>query len=163
MQSSLGNKKLTTWSSWGCSPQTFWHLRTDHHQPIRELYTSWSLTLGLPPLIWPLKVLPRNPENVGLARDRGRNVLMCLWEQDLYHVNKVVWSEPYSCTINVWIGVSAQIHSFSIYYSPMRQCLLLLFKKYLFIWLRWVLAAACEVWFPDEGSNPCLLHWEQKS
>ena len=61
------------------------------------------------------KVLPRNPEKVGLARDRGRNVLMCLWEQDLYHVNKIVWSEPYSCTINVWIGVSAQIHSFSIY------------------------------------------------
>lgn len=32
----------------------------------------------------PWKVLPRNPEKVGLARDRGTNVLMCLWEQDLY-------------------------------------------------------------------------------
>ena len=54
------------------SPQTFWHLRTDdvnpcdtallpHHQPIRELCTSWSHTPWPSPLTWPLKVLCRNP------------------------------------------------------------------------------------------------------
>ena len=50
-------KKLTTWRPWAHSPQTYWSLRTDnvnpcdtallpHHQPIRELCTSWSHTLG---------------------------------------------------------------------------------------------------------------------
>ena len=38
---------------------------------------------------------------------------------------------------------------------------------YLFIWLCWVLVAACgllavacEIQFPDQGQNPCVLHWE---
>ena len=53
-------KKLATWWSWTHSSQTFWSLRIDnitlcdstqlpHHQPIRELCTSWSHTLGPPP------------------------------------------------------------------------------------------------------------------
>ena len=60
-------KKLTNWWPWAHRPQTYWSLRIDinpcdtallpHHQPIRELFTSWSHTLGLPLLIWPLKML----------------------------------------------------------------------------------------------------------
>ena len=34
------------------------------------------------------------------------------------------------------------------------------FKKYLFIWVSWVFVAACGIQFPDQGSNPGLLHWE---
>ena len=48
-------KKLTTWQSWAHSPQIFWHLKIDHHQPIRELCTSGSHILGCPSLTWPLK------------------------------------------------------------------------------------------------------------
>ena len=39
--------------------------------------------------------------------------------------------------------------------------LLLLFSNiHLFIWLHWVLLAACGIYFPDQGSNPGPLHWE---
>ena len=50
----------------------------------------------------------------------------------------------------------------------------ILFKNYLFIWLYWVfvvpygilvaasLAVACEIDFPDQGSNPSLLHREHR-
>ena len=31
---------------------------------------------------------------------------------------------------------------------------------YLFIWLGQVLIMVCEIYFPDQGSNPGLLHWE---
>ena len=30
----------------------------------------------------------------------------------------------------------------------------------LFIWLHWVLVAACGIWFPDQGLNLRLQHWE---
>ena len=33
-------------------------------------------------------------------------------------------------------------------------------KKYLFIWLRWVLVSACEIQLHDQGLNPGFLHWE---
>ena len=48
----------------------------------------------------------------------------------------------------------------------------ILFFKYLFIWLCWVLVvahgilfaasliAACGIYFPDQGLNPSLLQWE---
>ena len=59
-------KKLTTWWPWTHSPQTYLHLRIDdvdpcdttlfpHHQPVRELCTSWSHTLQPPSLTWHLK------------------------------------------------------------------------------------------------------------
>ena len=52
-------KKLTTRWPWAHIPQTHWRLRIDnanpcdtalfpHHQPIRDLHTSWSPTLWLP-------------------------------------------------------------------------------------------------------------------
>ena len=40
--------------------------------------------------------------------------------------------------------------------------LLLLFLMYPFVWLRWVLVAACEIEFPDQGWNLGPLHWEHK-
>ena len=63
-------KTLTTW--WPPGPQAYWSLRIDnfnpydtsllpHHQPIRELFTSWSLILRLPSITWPLKMLCWNP------------------------------------------------------------------------------------------------------
>ena len=33
-------------------------------------------------------------------------------------------------------------------------------KKYLFIWLCWVLLVACGIYLPDQGSNPGPLHLE---
>ena len=33
-------------------------------------------------------------------------------------------------------------------------------KSYLFIWLCYVLVAACEIWFPSQISNPGPWHWE---
>ena len=55
------------WLPWACNPQTYWRLRYDvnpcdtallrHHQPIRELCTSWSHTLRSHSLILPLKML----------------------------------------------------------------------------------------------------------
>ena len=36
----------------------------------------------------------------------------------------------------------------------------ILFLKYLFIWLYWVLVVACGIQFPDQGSNLGSLHWE---
>ena len=33
-------------------------------------------------------------------------------------------------------------------------------KKKLFLWLCWVLAAACGIQFPDQRSNPGPLHWK---
>ena len=55
------HKTLTT-CLWACSPRAYWSLRIDstllpHHQPIRELCTSWSQTLGCPSFTWPLKML----------------------------------------------------------------------------------------------------------
>ena len=50
----------------------------------------------------------------------------------------------------------------------------ILFKTCLFIWLYWVLVVAygvlvaaslvveCEIYFPDQGSNPSLLHREHR-
>ena len=49
-------KRLITWRSWAHSPQTSWSLNPSdtallpHHQPIRELCTSWLPTLGCPSL-----------------------------------------------------------------------------------------------------------------
>ena len=40
-----------------CSPQSFQCLRIDHHQPIRELCTSWSHILGRPSPTLPFKML----------------------------------------------------------------------------------------------------------
>ena len=37
-----------------------------------------------------------------------------------------------------------------------------IFLKCLFIWLCWILVAACGIEFPDQGSNPGPLHWECK-
>jgi len=65
-------KKLTTWWSWTHSSQTFWSLKIDnstlcdttllpHHQPNRELCTSWSHTLGHPSITLPLKMSCWNP------------------------------------------------------------------------------------------------------
>ena len=34
---------------------------------------------------------------------------------------------------------------------------------YLFIWLHWVLVAACGIYFPDQGSNLGPLHWKWES
>ena len=34
-------------------------------------------------------------------------------------------------------------------------------KDYLFIWLGGVLVSPCGIWFPDQGLNLDLLHWEQ--
>ena len=36
----------------------------------------------------------------------------------------------------------------------------ILFLKYLFIWLCWVLASAGRIYFPDQGWNLGSLHWE---
>ena len=38
--------------------------------------------------------------------------------------------------------------------------LLYFLKKYLFIWLHWVLVVACGILFPDQRLNPHALRWE---
>ena len=63
---------LTTWWTWACSPQASWSLKIDsvnpwdtaqwpHHQPIRELCTSRSQTLGCPSLTWASRMFCWNP------------------------------------------------------------------------------------------------------
>ena len=65
-------KMLTTWWPWAHSPQASWSLRTDnvntcdttlfpHHQPVRELCSSWPHTLRPASLTWLLKMLRWNP------------------------------------------------------------------------------------------------------
>ena len=44
--------------------------------------------------------------------------------------------------------------------AAQHRSILLILKKYLFIWLYWVLVVACEILFPDQGLNPGPLHWE---
>ena len=62
-QGSLDAKTTTKWKkliprwSWACSPQTYWPLRIDHPQSIRESWLSWAHTLRHPSLSWPLKRL----------------------------------------------------------------------------------------------------------
>ena len=36
------------------------------------------------------------------------------------------------------------------------------FSKYLFVWLKWVLVAACGIYYPDQVLNPGPLLWEQR-
>ena len=42
---------------------------------------------------------------------------------------------------------------------PRRLCILICI--YVYIWLCWVLVAALGFYFPDQGSNPGPLHWEE--
>ena len=82
-------KMLTAWWQWAHSPQAYCSLRTDnvtpydtallpHHQQIREVCTSWSHSLGLPSLTWPLKMLRWNSEGV--------QVIWTLATQDFLYV-----------------------------------------------------------------------------
>ena len=52
----------------------------------------------------------------------------------------------------IWAGIFDQSH---------HPCLFFFLRIfYLFIWLYWVLVAACGILFPDQGLNLGLLNWE---
>ena len=115
-------KKLTTWWSWACSPQTLWCLTTDHHQPIRELCIRPSHTLDAPPspglykcfaetlwgvwgffeneppvlLSWPYKKTFSAPNS---------NVLVCSASSYIGHTNLHSVTETSSCKRNNFWGL----------------------------------------------------------
>ena len=90
------------------APQTYWSLRIyianpcerillPHYQPIRELCTSWSHSLGCSSLIWLLKMLSWNQWGVWIFLDS--------WSSSLAPCNKY-------CTFSPWPSVSrlASLH-----------------------------------------------------
>ena len=62
--------------------------------------------------------------------------------------------------LRTWIQPCLKLEIPGLFSYKSQYILYFLKNIYLFIWLSWVLVAACGIYFPDEGSNPGPLHWE---